>query len=127
MRVWTLALCLFFISSAAYASWERVTSSEEMIMYADPATRFNLGGSRYLWVLWDYKEKNCVKEGCYRSTRVLFRFDCAAMKLQGLYLLAHEQQMGYGEIIAIANGNDLNKEGARPIKPGTYWHSLSSC
>ena len=119
MRRSGVCLILMLSAHAAQAAWERAGASDEMVIYADPATRQVAGDTVKMWGLLDYKSAEKDSSGKpYLSVKLLQEFDCKSARGRTRYYSFHAGHMGTGQLVASELRADSEWLPANRARPG---------
>jgi hypothetical protein len=115
---------LMLLSSVpAYAEWLVVgTSTDDDMIYIDPATIRQKGELVEVWVLFDSRLAKRFLEttSYYASTRQLQQYNCTEEQYRSLTVTWFSSNMGKGTVV-----DNLTKEGQwQPVPPGSVGRYL---
>lgn len=109
---------LLLVTGAAWAEWEKVTTTAQATFYIDRATIRKDGNLRRIWWLTDYKQRDTSGA---MSVRQMDEYDCKGERRRQLSSSEHAEPMTGGKELA---SNGENPRGWRQIPPGTIGESL---
>ena len=113
-RILTIFLLLFSING--YCEWTKVNDSVDFTSYMDKKTIKRNGNTVKIWQLLDYKTPQELKSGKYKSSVILFEYDCKEEQRRILSLVEYEDQMGIGKPILTIDEYDKWTY----VKPNTH-------
>lgn len=98
-----LMVLLALMSSSAAAEWVEVIRRGDgnTTIYADPATIRKSDNNVRMWIMLDYLNSKDAPGslGTLKSLKSHDEFDCKEEKKRTLYMSAHGENMGRGEVI----------------------------
>lgn len=95
-----LTLLLTLAAAPAWADWVKVSETDEVTFYIDPATIRKDGNLRRVWEIQDLKKPD--KEGVM-SRRGLLEYDCKDERDRVLSFSAHSDPMAGGKLLFSLN------------------------
>ena len=98
-----LTLLLTLAAAPAWAEWVKVSETDEVTFYIDPATIRKDGNLRRVWEIQDLKKRD---KGGVMSRRGLFEYDCKDERDRVLSFSAHSDPMAGGKVLFSLNEPD---------------------
>ncbi len=119
MKKCLLASLLLFASAGAIAGWVEIGEEGGIKVYADPDTISKAGDTVKMWQMNTFRELQNIPRD-YRSSRLLFEYDCKALRARGVGMMLYSGVMGTGEVVY--SSDDIYKWSA--IVPDSFGGKL---
>jgi hypothetical protein len=113
----SLLAFLFLRSVPADAEWRPIRYAEGaggFMIYIDPTTLLHTGDLVKVWVLYDFKFVQAIKDKSYLSATWQQQFDCSEQRSRHLAYKYYSNNMGHGNVVFAGDdeGNRWN-----PVAP----------
>ncbi len=99
MKKKVLVLLLAAMSSCAVAEWLRLWGNDVLDGYVDPSSICNKGNNVVTQNMFDFKNASEYLGNAFRSSVVLYEFDCAKERARGLESIWYAEGKGAGAIV----------------------------
>jgi len=103
-KLLTIFLLLFSING--HCEWTKLVDNDETSSYIDKTTIKKNGSFVKVWELLDYKTPQELNSGKYKSSVILFEYDCKDERRRILSLVEYTEQMGIGKQILTIDDPD---------------------
>lgn len=124
MRKAILIMLLAAMSNSTMAEWVEFSGNDKYTVYINPNIVWEEGEIANMWHLFDYKavqESDCHIS--YISSIMLYKYDCNNEKFQSIYLSAHSEHMGQGEVSVVPSNRYPEKWDS--VSPNSFGEKLS--
>lgn len=109
MRAVLCFLCVL-LATPASAEWVKVSETDIVVVYIDPATIRKDRHLRWVWEVQDFKQ---TRSDGLMSRRVLDEFDCREEQVRFLAMFNHTEPMGTGPALPLGNDPFISTDVSR--------------